>query len=30
MEWAWSYWTFERHARIVIGTAGRRPDGVDA
>ena len=20
MEWAWSYWTFERHARIVAGT----------
>jgi len=19
MEWAWSYWTFERHARIVVG-----------
>jgi NADH dehydrogenase len=30
MEWAWSYWTFERHARIVIGDTARRPDGVDA
>ncbi|MGB8436745.1 MAG: NAD(P)/FAD-dependent oxidoreductase [Burkholderiales bacterium] len=30
MEWAWSYWTFERHARIVIGDTARRPDGEDA
>jgi NADH dehydrogenase len=30
MEWAWSYWTFERHARIVIGDTERRPDGMDA
>jgi len=30
MEWAWSYWTFERHARIVIGAAARRPDSADA
>lgn len=22
LEWAWSYWTFERHARIVIGGGG--------
>ncbi|MCG6874458.1 MAG: NAD(P)/FAD-dependent oxidoreductase [Betaproteobacteria bacterium] len=27
MEWAWSYWTFERHARIVIGeSAAPRTD----
>jgi NADH:quinone reductase (non-electrogenic) len=30
MEWAWSYWTFERHARIVIGAAAQRPDSADA
>jgi NADH:quinone reductase (non-electrogenic) len=30
MEWAWSYWTFERHARIVIGAARQRPDNADA
>lgn len=30
MEWAWSYWTFERHARIVIGETARRPDSADA
>jgi NADH:quinone reductase (non-electrogenic) len=30
MEWAWSYWTFERHARIVIGAAGQRPDRADS
>jgi NADH dehydrogenase len=29
MEWAWSYWTFERHARIVIGAAAQRPDSAD-
>lgn len=27
MEWAWSYWTFERHARIVIGGAAGRGNG---
>ncbi len=26
MEWAWSYWTFERHARIVVGGAAGRQD----
>lgn len=26
MEWAWSYWTFERHARIVIGRSAGLPD----
>ena len=23
IDWAWAYWTFERSARIVIGTGGR-------
>jgi NADH dehydrogenase len=23
-DWAWAYWTFERHARIVTGDTARR------
>jgi hypothetical protein len=23
IDWAWAYWTFERSARIVVGSGGR-------
>jgi NADH:quinone reductase (non-electrogenic) len=30
MEWAWSYWTFQRNARIVIGKGAGRADSPGA
>ncbi|GAA0709447.1 NAD(P)/FAD-dependent oxidoreductase [Dyella marensis] len=29
LDWAWSYWTYQRHARIVTGSDTRRSGGTD-
>lgn len=26
--WAWAYWTYQRHARVVFGAAAATPEGV--
>ena len=26
IDWAWSYWTYDRYARIIIGKSGSEPD----
>ena len=29
LDWAWSYWTYQRHARIVTGADSRRSEATD-